>query len=503
MSSSEPKVERRPTIIRLKRKREDDSADLLVLQTEEAPPTKRVAGSVAELSSDVSQVNLEANSSAVNKDSSLIRPTVKKLVFRRLDTVTESAARAKDYSKKLLDKVAESVFTGATKTAKRSDKVAPAHSEETAIAATLDRSRATAQHRSVSARQSKRSAARAVAGRGLDAGESVHDGADHMRSYFKLFDVVAQGGRGASVSASSSSSSDAGVSGATLIRRRAGLRPQTGSDHRVTFVPLTAPNPGRILNPFQRSMDEAVWRAFKFDDYTGVFSSLRLHGIDANYQRVQSDLTTPLMAAAYHGQTSVAAALIRCGALVRIPDASGSTALAIALGRGHGGTAALLRDVLAEEEEEIAEWGREMAGAAAVRRGPHSSSLDSSSASSSSHSSVNVEKEKDGFEYDVYMLVEGDEAAGEGNRESAAAETPAGGSDSSMATDQDADAPIAPSSTTATSGPFGAGSTSSGRITQILLDPLAYSSLSAAAGGDGGDEGDEVEWVMDGEEGDE
>lgn len=300
-----------------------------------------------------------------------------------------------------------------------------------------------------------------------------------MRSTFKLFDVLAPSFAAASSSSSNAASSAAGcVSGATLVRRRAGLRPLAGAEHRIAFVPLTKPNPGRILNPFQRLMDEAVWRAFIARDFGGVFAIIREHGMDVNYQRVQSDLTTALMAAAYHGETKVAAALIRSGALVRVTDASGNTALTIALSRGHSGCAALLKDVLHEEEEELAEWAQASAGAAAVKRSPLGAGVGVSGASSST-AAASTSSSSSSYEYDVYMLVDEDEDGGDAE----------GNGTVSSATSSSA----APSSSYSSPSIVGAG----GRVTQLWVDPAAYSQLEGtvtAAGGDGDEE--DIELVL-------
>ena len=101
-------------------------------------------------------------------------------------------------------------------------------------------------------------------------------------------------------------------------------------------------------------MDEAIWSAFQDGHFDAVFRALQL-GADVNFQRSQSDLTTALMAAAYHGNGRVVARLLRRDALVRAPDARGATAAIFAEQRGHTKLARFLRDVLVEEREELRE----------------------------------------------------------------------------------------------------------------------------------------------------
>jgi hypothetical protein len=122
-------------------------------------------------------------------------------------------------------------------------------------------------------------------------------------------------------------------------------------------------------------MDEAVWRAFQTRDVRGIMSAL-LMGASVNYQRAASDLTTPLMAAAYCGDAAVVGSLLRRGALVRVTDSSGRTAVSYAASREHASLADLLRDVLADEEAELASWATAAAAGVQWSAGAPQSAAD-------------------------------------------------------------------------------------------------------------------------------
>jgi hypothetical protein len=110
-----------------------------------------------------------------------------------------------------------------------------------------------------------------------------------------------------------------------LRRRWLGSRDARSRRARVSFVPLLASNPARVLRPLEAAMDEAVWRAFKLCDFAPLTAALAA-GACVNYQRAQSDLTTALMAAAFAGEAGAARRLVGAGALVRLRDAAGRAA---------------------------------------------------------------------------------------------------------------------------------------------------------------------------------
>ena len=146
-----------------------------------------------------------------------------------------------------------------------------------------------------------------------------------------------------------------GGDGVTLRRRWLGARDAASVQERVTFLPARAPVLNRVMTPLERAMDEAIWRGFRSADLRGIAPALAM-GASINYQRAASDLTTPLMAAAFCGDSTVVGSLVRRGALVRVTDSSGRTAVSYAASAGHVSLADLLRDVLVDEEAELAAW---------------------------------------------------------------------------------------------------------------------------------------------------
>ena len=140
-----------------------------------------------------------------------------------------------------------------------------------------------------------------------------------------------------------------------LRRRWLGQRDAASALSRVTFKAALTANPRRVLVPLERVIDEAVWRAFKLGDLPAIESAI-LQGASVNYQRVSSDLTTSLMAAAHHGEAGAARWLVERGALVNLRDVNGRGAVDFARSAGHTELADLLKDVEDEELREKARW---------------------------------------------------------------------------------------------------------------------------------------------------
>lgn len=91
----------------------------------------------------------------------------------------------------------------------------------------------------------------------------------------------------------------------------------------------------RNVQVLSSAMDQAVYKAFKEEDFYSVFSLIQ-NGMDVNYQRVESDGSTALMAAAYHGREDAVNKLLSLGANPCLIDAStGKTASGFAQQKGH------------------------------------------------------------------------------------------------------------------------------------------------------------------------
>jgi hypothetical protein len=205
------------------------------------------------------------------------------------------------------------------------------------------------------AARAKRQRALGGGGGGVKAGEGEEGGADGDGGAshgmvvagvsVRVFDVLGGGGGG-------------GGGDVVLQRRWLGARDESGAAARVAFRPLTSADATRCMSPLERRLDEAVWRAFRFGDFPAVEAALALcagfpGSSGVNFQRPHADLTTALMAAAHAGAAGAARELVARGALVRVRDAVGRTAVAYARAAGHAQLADLLRDVLREEAREL------------------------------------------------------------------------------------------------------------------------------------------------------
>ncbi|TMW56218.1 hypothetical protein Poli38472_008866 [Pythium oligandrum] len=82
------------------------------------------------------------------------------------------------------------------------------------------------------------------------------------------------------------------------------------------------------------AMDQAIYKAFKAEDFHSVFSLVQ-NGMDVNFQRVESDGSSALMAAAHHGREDAVNKLLSLGADPSLKDNSGDMAWAFAKRRHH------------------------------------------------------------------------------------------------------------------------------------------------------------------------
>ncbi|KAG3044163.1 hypothetical protein PC121_g22081 [Phytophthora cactorum] len=112
--------------------------------------------------------------------------------------------------------------------------------------------------------------------------------------------------------------------------------------------------PTRVLNPHERELDEAIWTAFRANDFAPFFQiyharrpELRVN--PTSFQR-PADGSSILMAAALHGRSDVIEVLLRSGTTsVLQQDWEGTTAAVFAR---HGGHANVETALLACEEAE-------------------------------------------------------------------------------------------------------------------------------------------------------
>ncbi|KAI9911187.1 hypothetical protein PsorP6_008742 [Peronosclerospora sorghi] len=97
-------------------------------------------------------------------------------------------------------------------------------------------------------------------------------------------------------------------------------------------------------------MDAAIYHAFRQEDFHSVFSLIQ-NGMDVNFQRVESDRSSALMAAAHHGRDDAASKLLSLGANPCLEDHTGNKAWNFAERRGHTELMEKLKKCCEEWEE--------------------------------------------------------------------------------------------------------------------------------------------------------
>lgn len=90
------------------------------------------------------------------------------------------------------------------------------------------------------------------------------------------------------------------------------------------------------------AMDQAIYKAFKQQEFHSVFSLIE-NDMDVNFQRIESDHSTALMAAAHHGREDVTKKLLSLGANPCLTDQNGHEAWVFAERKGHKDLMELLK----------------------------------------------------------------------------------------------------------------------------------------------------------------
>ncbi|DBA00559.1 TPA: hypothetical protein N0F65_006463 [Lagenidium giganteum] len=103
----------------------------------------------------------------------------------------------------------------------------------------------------------------------------------------------------------------------------------------------------RNKNVLGSAMDQAIFKAFKNQDFHSLFSLIQ-NGQDVNFQRIESDMSTGLMAAAHHGRDDAANKLLTLGANPTLVDKDNSMAWQFAAKRGHQALADKLKKAAEE-----------------------------------------------------------------------------------------------------------------------------------------------------------
>ncbi|RLN89366.1 hypothetical protein BBJ28_00012947 [Nothophytophthora sp. Chile5] len=116
---------------------------------------------------------------------------------------------------------------------------------------------------------------------------------------------------------------------------------QSGSSGGTTSKKPGGGSSGKALSAKDRNvqvlgsvMDAGIYRAFRQEDFHSVFSLIQ-NGMDVNFQRVESDRSSALMAAAHHGRDDAATKLLKLGANPSLEDHAGNKAWKFAERRGH------------------------------------------------------------------------------------------------------------------------------------------------------------------------
>lgn len=104
--------------------------------------------------------------------------------------------------------------------------------------------------------------------------------------------------------------------------------------------------PARILTPLEQQMDKAIFNAFTSGpEACDTLLQVMWAGAPVDFQRIVTERTTALMAAAFNCRSDVVRELLDAGAKTHLTDVYGRTALDFARRAGHHPTILLLTDI--------------------------------------------------------------------------------------------------------------------------------------------------------------
>ncbi|GMF37236.1 unnamed protein product [Phytophthora lilii] len=316
-ANAAPAGREKPALVflRLKRKRTDDPIECLVVHSE--PDSKRTRGETPDLLQAFTKLST----------------TEKRFVFKHIDTMEEPLAPGRAKWTERLKRKARSLKD------ERADMMA-----KTQIAPVFQKNPTASKHteKRVKQQQSRSKARRneeMLKSRGLQPAIEIKEKQTMELYGIRLVDLQ--------VSATPSDE-----------RRETADEMLQKSKADLVTVNGARLKPTRVLNPHERELDEAIWNAFRANDFAPFFQiyharrpELRVDPIA--FQR-PADGSTILMAAALHGRSDVIEVLLRSGTTsVLQQDWEGATAAAFAKRGGHANVeTALLACEEAEHEKD-------------------------------------------------------------------------------------------------------------------------------------------------------
>ncbi|RLN74742.1 hypothetical protein BBJ28_00017330 [Nothophytophthora sp. Chile5] len=331
--------------LRLKRKRTDDPMECLVVHSEPELKKPHTAGGAVD--ANASDSKPPTGERGLLQAFTKLSTSEKRFVFKHIDTMEEqhvtAPSRAK-WTERLKRKARSLKDERAELLAKKS--VAPVFQKAPTAVSTP----ASKQTQSRVQQQQTRSKATRKAGmqrsRGLEPVMEIKEHQTLELHGIRLVDLQ-------SVQVAASSGTEAARASAEKEEHASDK-----SEGQAVTLNGARLRPTRVLNPHERELDEAVWLAFRENDFGRFFQILKAQRPELRVNPVAfqrpADGGSVLMAAAQHGRSDVIETLLRSSAAsVLQQDWEGATAATFARRAGHTNVeTALLACENAEHEKD-------------------------------------------------------------------------------------------------------------------------------------------------------